>query len=214
MKLININKSYGKNVIYENFDFEIEQGKITVVLGESGSGKTTLLNIIASLTDYSGVIEDKIVPMSAIFQRDLLVPNLTVKENILLFKKSADVDEELKNIGLEGKGNEYVKNLSAGMARRVSILRGILYPSNLILMDEPFINLDLALKFYLINKIKEDIKGKNRTALIVTHDVKEAVSLADKIFVLSQGKIVYENARVTEETEKELFDFMINLKKF
>lgn len=214
MKLSKISKRYGENIIYDNFDFEIEEGKITVILGESGSGKTTLLNIVAGLTDFDGEITDKIQPVSAIFQRDLLAPNLTVGENIRLFNKTADVEKELEKIGLKGKENEYIKNLSAGMARRVSILRSLLFPSKLILMDEPFINLDLALKFYLIDKIKKDVKEKGRTALVVTHDVKEAVSFADKMLVLSDGKIVYQKDKIDEHTEKELFEFMINLKKF
>lgn len=207
----NLTKRYGEKVIYEDFSFDIEDGKITVVLGESGSGKTTLLNVIADLTDYEGRVE-KDTPVSMVFQSGRLVPNLTVKENLELVCKDIDVLEELKSLGLESKINAYPKTLSGGEARRIAILRALKYPHKVLLLDEPFINLDVALKFSLIKRIKKENADKKNTVLLVTHDITEAVNLADRIVVLNKRKIVLDEKAVNDTTGQKLFDFMMNLR--
>ncbi len=213
IKLLGINKNYGELAVYKDFDFEISENKILAVLGESGSGKTTLLNIIAGLTDYEGKIEGEVSPVSFVFQKDRLVPNLTVKQNLELFCPAADIDGALKEVGLIDKANSYPKNLSGGQARRVAILRAFLYPSSVLLMDEPFINLDLSLKFSLIDMIKKMQQNSPRTVIIVTHDVKEAISVADEVAVISAGKCVYKTNEITKKTENKLFGLMLNINK-
>ena len=103
----NVTKKYGEKTVFENFSLTAEDNKITVILGESGSGKTTLLNMIARLTDFDGEIigADKV---SMVFQRDRLVPHLTVKENILLVNEKADVSALLESVGLVGTENLYL----------------------------------------------------------------------------------------------------------
>ena len=209
----NLTKKYDSKIVFNHLNLDIEENKITVILGESGVGKTTLLNVIAGLTDYEGKVSGEIKPMSYIFREDRLIPNLTVEENLKLVIPNVDVNTELENVGLQNEAKSYPKTLSAGMSRRVSIARGIAFPSKLILMDEPLINLDLALKFDLISKIKADVKEKEKTAIIVTHDVKEAILLADRILVLNKGEIVKEINTINENTEQELFDFMVNINK-
>ena len=195
----NASKSYGEKTVFENFNLDIEENEITVILGESGSGKTTLLNMIAGLTEYKGEIlgADKI---SMVFQRDRLVPHLTVKDNILFVNENADVSSLLESVGLKGTENLYPKELSAGMARRVAIIRAFSYPTPLMLMDEPLVNLDLSLKFSLIEKIKALQKSTGRTIILVTHDVKEAAMLSGRVIVLSDGKIVFDKKGVSEKT--------------
>ena len=122
LSLKNITKKYGEKTVFESFNLDIEENKITVILGESGSGKTTLLNMIAGLTDFNGEIAGT-EKVSMVFQRDRLVPHLTVKENILLINETADVSALLESVGLFGAENLYPKDLSAGMARRVAIIR-------------------------------------------------------------------------------------------
>ena len=213
IKLSGINKNYGELAVYKDFDFAISENKILAVLGESGSGKTTLLNIIAGLTDYEGKIEGEVSPVSFVFQKDRLVKNLTVKQNLELFCPAADIDGALKEVGLIDKANSYPKNLSGGQARRVAILRAFLYPSSVILMDEPFINLDLSLKVSRIDMIKKMQQNLPRTVIIVTHDVKEAISVADEVAVISAGKCVYKTNEITKKTEDELFGLMLNINK-
>lgn len=207
----NLTKKYGEKTVYDNFNLEIKKRKITVILGESGSGKTTLLNILAGLTDYEGIVGGMSLPAAMVFQRDRLVKNLTVEDNIKLVNAAADVKGELQKIGLAGCEKLYPKQLSAGMARRVAILRAFAFDSDIVLMDEPFVNLDVALKFYLVDEVKRLCREKNKTAVVVTHDIKEAVTIADEIIVLSRGKIIYRTDCVLKETESVLFDTMCSL---
>ncbi len=213
IKLKNVCKRYGDNVVYQDFSLDIEENKTLVILGESGSGKTTLLNIIMGVTDFTGEIENKPQKMSVVFQKDRLAQNLTVEENIKLTSPKANVEEILRQVGLTGQQKALPKSLSAGMSRRVAIARAMVNEAPVILMDEPFINLDIGLKFSLIEKLKLQLKERPRTVIAVTHDIKEAVSLADRIIVLANGKIISCISEIKESTEKELFGTMMNLSK-
>ena len=199
ISLKNITKRYGDKTVFENFNLDVEENAITVILGESGSGKTTLLNTIARLTGFEGEITgaDKV---SMVFQRDRLVPHLTVKDNILLVNKSADVKSMLESVGLSGTGNLYPQDLSAGMARRVAILRAFCSPAPVLLMDEPLVNLDLAIKYSIIGQIKRLREESGKTVILVSHDVKETVMLADRIVVIGGGKIIFDRKSATERT--------------
>ncbi len=209
IKLKNIRKSYGDKVIYDGFDLDIEEGVITAILGESGAGKTTLLNIIANLTEYSGEITGEISPVSMVFQKDRLVPHLTVEENLKLVNGNADVLQRLEEVGLSGSAKAYPKELSAGMSRRVALLRAFLYESPLLLMDEPLINLDLKIKYKLTELIKKLQKQDGRTIVTVTHDVKEAVLMADRVIVLKDGKVLFDENNVSENTERKLTEVLL-----
>lgn len=215
IKLIDITKKYGDKTVYEKFNLSLDEKKVTVILGESGAGKTTLLNIMASLTDYSGEIEglptDRRV--SFVFQKDRLVPNLTVRENLLLTSENADVASALAKTGLSEYENKYPSELSAGMARRVAILRAFLFDSPVILMDEPFINLDPALKYSIMEMFLDMQRHTGRTAVSVTHDVNEAIYIADRIIVISGGRVVYDNPEVTEADEKKILAVLLKTGK-
>ena len=210
IELINIKKSYGENTVYDSFNLNIEENKILCILGESGSGKTTLLNILAGITPFEGEITGNIAPVSFVFQKDRLAKNLTVSENLKLVCPEADTLSALESIGLKEYANAYPKVLSAGMARRVAVLRAFLYPSALLLMDEPFVNLDIKLKYMLIQTVKDMQKKNPKTVVCVTHDIKEAVLLADRIAVLKKGAIIYDTDNINAQTENKLFDIMLN----
>lgn len=211
IELKNVSKKYGNNVIYSSLNLTIEKNKTLVVLGESGSGKTTLINMLLNLIDYEGEISGITLPVATVFQQDRLVKNLTVSENLRLVNENIDVSLALKEVGLEGTTDSYVKSLSGGMARRVALARAINYPSDKLFLDEPFINLDLAHKYKIMDLIKSKLKQTPKTVVMVTHDVKEAVYMADRIIVLSKGKIVYDNSRINEKTEQELFGLLMNI---
>ena len=210
-RLVSVSKNYKDKVIFDNFSLTFEDKKITCILGESGAGKTTLANIILGLTDYSGSVEGIEKPISAVFQEDRLIPSLTVIQNINLVNKTAD-KTVLEEIGLAGTENLYPNRLSAGMARRVAILRGLLYPAKTLIMDEPFINLDIAIKFSIMEKIKKDQLTSPKTVIMITHDIKEAVTLADRIVLLKDSKIIYDNSNITADTENEIFNLMRNMR--
>ena len=89
ISLKNITKKYGEKNVFDNFSLDVEEGAVTAVLGASGSGKTTLLNILAGITEYEGDVTGEYLPVSFVFQKDRLVPNLTVKQNLLLVNPSA-----------------------------------------------------------------------------------------------------------------------------
>lgn len=182
-------KRYGNLTVYENFDFCIEEGKITCLLGESGCGKTTLLNMLAGTTPYEGYFGPR-RSCSYIFQEPRLVPALTVEGNLKLVCKDASRRAELLAlVGLADKAQAYPSELSGGQAQRVSVARAFAYPSQLILMDEPFSSLDTAMKIRLIGAFCELWRRERRTAVFVTHDVEEAYMLAHRAIVLRGGKI-------------------------
>ena len=210
IQLKNINKSYGKNTVYQNFNLDIEKGKITAILGESGSGKTTLLNILSNLTEYQGEVIGVEKNVAFVFQKDRLISNLTVGDNLRLVNPNLDVVKTLEEYSILEKINDYPKTLSGGQARRLAIARAFSVNAKTVLMDEPFINLDVKLKFHLIQKIKSKQKTDNGTIIVVTHDVKEAVSIADRIIVLSDGKISLDVKSVNEKTENKILGLMIN----
>lgn len=187
MTIKNLTKRYGNVTVYENFNLEIEEGKITCILGESGCGKTTLLNCIARLTGFEGEIPE--VKCSYIFQTPRLVPNLTVEGNLkLICKDVVAVEGILEKVRLSDKRNAYPVSLSGGQAQRVSIARAFLYGGEIILLDEPFNSLDLKLKGEISALFKEVQSEFNRTALFVTHDIDEALNIAHRIIIINGGK--------------------------
>ncbi len=191
IEIKNLTKKYGATEVYSNFNLALEKGKITCILGESGSGKTTLLNCIAGLTEYCGEIPA--VKCSYVFQSPRLAPNLTVKQNLTL----VCADEEkvltmLERVRLQDKKNAYPKTLSGGQAQRVAIARAFLYEGEILLMDEPFSSLDLKLKNEMHGLFLQIWRQDKRTVLFVTHDADEAVSLADRLIVLKNGKAVFD----------------------
>lgn len=194
-KVKNISKSYKDLNVLEDISIDFEEYKTTCILGESGSGKTTLLNIIARITEEdSGQIsgfENK--DISFVFQEDRLIEWQNVKENIEFVlasktnKKESEeiVDRYLKLVNLEKYKYYYPKELSGGMRGRISILRAFVYPSQVLIMDEPFKSLDINNKQIVIDLFKNLSSIEKRTCILVTHDIDEALSLGDKIVIFS-----------------------------
>ncbi len=210
ISLNNICKKYGEKVIFDSLSLDIESEKITVILGESGSGKTTLLNVITGQTSYLGSVTGVERPVSLVAQRDCLVKNLTVFENLKLVTKKADFTEGLKKVGLLGRENDYVKNLSGGEARRVAILRATGFSHSTLVMDEPFSSLDLRTKYAIINDIKENQRSKKSTVICVTHDIDEAISLADNIVVIKEGKIIFNQKNIGGDMYERLKSVIVS----
>ena len=186
IQISNLTKTYGKQTVYENFNISFEEGKITCILGESGCGKTTLLNCIANLTDYEGDIPK--LEIAYTFQAPRLVPCLTVKQNLeLICKDSEKIESILKKVGLWDKADKYPSTLSGGEAQRVSLARAFVFGGDILLLDEPFSSLDLKLKFSVCDLFLTLQREKNITAIFVTHDIEEALRVADRIIVLKKG---------------------------
>ena len=173
-----INKSYGDKEVLRDFTTKFEEGTVTFITGESGIGKTSIIRILMGLEGYqSGSIsglEGK--EISVVFQDDCLCDKLSLDKNLSMVIDGQQVKEQyldrlLGIFGLEGYRHKRVAELSGGMKRRLAILRAILYPHNLMIMDEPFKGLDEENKRLVMGQVGKSLVGK--TAIIVTHDKTE-----------------------------------------
>lgn len=198
-----LKKSYGDTQILAGLNFEVSKGEFVCIVGPSGSGKTTLLRSIAGLQEPTSgrtVFEGQEVTrppekLAVVFQdysRSLL-PWLRVKDNIALPIRGLipakevhqRVSEALKSVGLEGKGALYPWQMSGGMQQRAAIARGLAYNPEVLLMDEPFAAVDAQTRIELEDLVLRLRDEYDTTVLFVTHDIDEAVYLADRVLVLS-----------------------------
>lgn len=197
----------GEKIVFDNFSAEFKDGKVTAVMGSSGIGKTTLLNCIAKLTDYDGEIAG--VGSSAyVFQEDRLIPDKTVYDNIDFVMQTEDADERKKRIKnalsvteLLSEAFRYPSELSGGQRKRVSLARAFASGRDLMLLDEPLSSLDIGLKFRIFDVMKKVFKSDSKTVIMVTHDVDEALTLADEIVIIDKGGVAYR-----KEFSADLFD--------
>lgn len=187
--LKNVYKSYGERKVFSDLSIEFEPNRITAILGGSGVGKTTILRLLSGLTDPDSGEVFGANPVSFVFQEDRLAPHLTVNQNLELVLGKGDYSAALADVRLEGRGNDYPKSLSGGMARRLCFLRACLFPSELILLDEPFKGLDLKLKYAVMDAFLDLWKKNPRTAVLVTHDPEEAAYVASRAIVLDDGAV-------------------------
>ena len=195
----NLNKSYGNEQIFKNFNLDFYDDKVNCIIGKSGCGKSTLLNIIAGLTEIqSGEIQGvSLRDISYIFQEDRLIEWLTVKENLeLALKKYYDIsimdkkiDKLLELVGITDIKNKYPNSLSGGMKQRVNIARAFGKPSKVILMDEPFKSLDYKLKYTIIDEFKNLLHKEKRMVILVTHDLDEAIYFRGNILVFGNKPV-------------------------
>ncbi len=188
-------KSYGSQLVLDGLDLAFPEGRITVVLGPSGCGKTSMLNILAGLDDdYAGTVCGfKRGKSSYVFQEDRLLPWMTATENITcVLRQNHDAsrariiaEEALAAVGLSESFLARPGALSGGMRRRVALARAFAYPSKVMLLDEPFSSLDLKTRISVMD-LFVDLRAKDgRSAVVVTHDVREAIYLGDRIVTLS-----------------------------
>lgn len=197
IKIRNINKKYNDKVIFKNFNIDFYKDEVNCIIGKSGCGKSTLLNIISGIIDNDGDFKNIEDSISYIFQEDRLIEWMTVKENIMLVvnnfydKKEAEklCDKYLELVGIKEYKNYYPQMLSGGIRQRVNIARAFIYPSKIIIMDEPFKSIDVINKEIIMNNFKEILKKEKRTVLFVTHDIDEALILSNKIYILGNTPV-------------------------
>ena len=210
------------NTALKNVHFQVNEGEFISILGPSGCGKTTLLSIIAGLirpTSGEVTLENKSTfhqknNIGYMLQQDYLFPWKTIEENILLgLKISNQLNKEskertiqlLEKMGIHGVNHQYPNQLSGGMRQRVALVRTLATNPKLLLLDEPFSALDFQTKLKLEDLVFSTLKQFGKTAILVTHDIGEAIAMSDRIYLLSRNPgTVYKTFIVPDEIKKQL----------
>ena len=205
LEVKNLVKSYGSNPVIKNLTFSIEKGQFISFVGESGSGKSTFLKCLSGLENINSgkvILNNKIIndknlfvkpqrrKIGYVFQDYPLFPHLNIKENICFnlekkyFKNFEDI---VKLTNLKLLLERYPHEISGGEQQRVSIARSIIREPDLLLLDEPFSNLDTNIKYSIRDEICKIIKKTNTTTILVTHDINDALNISDKILIFKAG---------------------------
>jgi NitT/TauT family transport system ATP-binding protein len=190
---------YGQEPVVEGVSLEVSAGKFVSLVGPSGSGKTSILRAINDLlAPRSGRIElnGGQESLGFLFQDDALLPWRTARDNVALglrirkmlkSKALAEADAWLNRLGLEGFGHRYPHELSGGQRKRVAIAQILALKPKLLLMDEPFASLDAIVRTRLTQELLAWVEREHLSVLLVTHDLEEALSVSDTVYLLSQG---------------------------
>ena len=203
--------------VLAGISLEVGRGELVALIGPSGCGKSTVLNILAGLirvTSGTLRINDRDARVSYVFQRPRLLPWRKVRRNVEFSLEQADVtgaarrraaEAAIERVNLTGHEDKYPHQLSGGMQQRVALARGLAIEPSVLLLDEPFGALDALTRSYMQEELLGIVRGTGTTALLVTHDIDEALLLADRVLVMSSrpGRIKHE-LRVPFGTERSL----------
>jgi sulfonate transport system ATP-binding protein len=186
-------RRFGDRVVLDRLDLTIADEELVVLLGPSGCGKSTLLRLLAGLDRPDGGRVEVPAKRAIVFQGDRLLPWQRVLRNVTLGLHGPDAEQRarhaLTEVGLAGREKAWPKELSGGEAQRVSLARALVSEPDLVLLDEPFAALD-ALTRLRMHDLVRALRNKHHAAmLLVTHDVDEAIALADRVVVMSDGRI-------------------------
>lgn len=237
LELNNVYKSYGENMVLKNITFSLEKGKILCLLGPSGCGKTTILNSIGGFININsgkifldGVDITNLEPedrnVSTVFQSYGLFNHKNVIDNVkygLKFRKFSKDEMNIKAleiiemVGLKGYEKRRITELSGGQQQRVALARSLVINPKLILLDEPFSNLDENLKDTMRKEIRRLVNLFGMTTILVTHDQEDAFTVADEVILLNNGEITqHSNPRDLYNEPKNQFslEFIGNSNKF
>lgn len=196
-----LSKQFDGRIVLDEIELEIKKGEFVAIVGKSGCGKSTLLRLIAGLDDASsGTIKIKGGPLAGInknarimFQDGRLLPWLKILDNVGL-GLTGDWQEAarkaLKSVGLEDRANDWPSKLSGGQKQRVALARALVHQPELLLLDEPLGALDALTRIEMQDLVETLWHTNGFTSILVTHDVEEAVSLADRVILIEDGKIV------------------------
>lgn len=204
----------------DKFSFELLEGEFIALVGPSGCGKSTILSILSGLEslDSGSIVTNKNI--GYMLQTDALFDWLTILENCLLgLKIKKELTEEnkqyvvslLEKYGLKDFMNSYPSHLSGGMRQRVALIRTLATKPDILLMDEPFSALDYQSRLSISDDVYKIIKGEGKSIIMVTHDIAEAISMCDKVIILSKRpcsvkkiiNILYDNKSIPSNNRKE-----------
>lgn len=222
-------KSYGNKKVLDEFSMEIHGGEIVGLIGRNGAGKTTLLNCIAgNIFPDSGVISfehDNLLKKGdvrkdfGILIQGTFLEYLNTYDNLKLLQNAVGIwdkklirersDELLKMVGLENKGNTYVKSFSFGMKQRLGFAQALLNGNKFIILDEPFVGLDMNGREMVKEHLKKIVKEKQIGVLFSDHNLDEVRSLCDRVIVIKSGKKIYDEI-LSEEKQYEIYVEKLN----
>jgi NitT/TauT family transport system ATP-binding protein len=188
LQISNLNLNIGSTNIINNLCLSVRRGTFNTILGPSGAGKTQFLKSLSGLSSTHSANLFSKDTLSFVFQNNLLLPWLNVYDNLKLTskKKKSEIDFWLKKIGLQAYGEKFPYQLSAGMQQKVNLIRAFLVSASIILLDEPFANLDHANRNGL-HEMLLDLWGETGcTIFFVTHNIEEALKLSQEIFLFSK----------------------------
>ena len=207
VKVVNLTKDFytkeGEMQVLSNISFTLFQGEILSLLGPSGSGKSTILNILTKLLEPTSGSVTINGTVGYMFQKDHLLEWRSIMDNITLGleimhkkndKKSMErIERLLKTYGLWDFRNMYPKELSGGMRQRVALIRTLSVDPDILLLDEPFSALDYQTRLMVNDDVYKIIKNENKSVILVTHDISEAIAMGDKVAVLSKRPSTIKN---------------------
>ena len=203
MRVRDLTISYGGEPVLEAVNLTVEEGRFVSLVGPSGSGKSSLLRAVIGLQQpLSGTVETNLArsELGLLFQDDALLPWKTARDNVALGltfngteRKQALAEAEawLERLGLAGFGDRFPRHLSGGQRKRVALAQVLAMKPRLILMDEPFASLDAIVRARVVKDVVALVERERISVLLVTHDLEEALSLSDEVYLLSQGPRAY-----------------------
>jgi sulfonate transport system ATP-binding protein len=224
VSLKNFSRRFGKNTVLDGVNLDIAEGEFVALLGRSGSGKTTLLRTLAGL---DAVTEGEVkVPAAraVVFQEPRLMPWKRVWSNVLIGldhktlggKKAARALalRALTEVGLDHRVDAWPATLSGGEAQRAALARALVREPKLLLLDEPFASLDALTRIRMHGLVASLCKAHSPAVLLVTHDVDEAISLADRVLILADGKLIVEQKIDLPRTRHPGHPSFISLRRY
>ncbi len=203
----------GETIAVENLSFSVQEGEFCAIIGPSGCGKTTLLSLAAGLlSPTSGKVKNDGVSFGYMLQKDHLFPWRTIEKNLFLpleIKRNNTIENRAfvlslaEKYGLEQFLKNYPSSLSGGMRQRAALIRTLALKPDVLLLDEPFSALDYQTRLNVCDDVYKIIRSEKKTALLITHDISEAISVADKIIVLSArpAKVIAQHEIAFTENE-------------
>ena len=199
LRVRNLSVGYGAEPVLEGIDLEVKAGEFASLIGPSGSGKTSVLRAVTRLLEpLAGRTELDVPPndVGFLFQDDALLPWRTARQNVALGLRirgraikdaEAEAGHWLAQLGLEVFGDRYPRQVSGGQRKRVAIAQVLALKPKLLLMDEPFASLDAIVRTRITQELLGWVEQEHLTVLLVTHDLEEAITVSDVVYVLSQG---------------------------
>jgi NitT/TauT family transport system ATP-binding protein len=206
LRVRNLTISYGGEPVLEGANLAVRDGRFVSLVGPSGSGKSSLLRAVIGLQrPLSGTIETKLArsQIGILFQDDALLPWKTARDNVALGlslnglergKALAEAEAWLERLDLAGFGDRFPRQLSGGQRKRVALAQVLAMRPKLILMDEPLASLDAIVRARVVKDVVALVERESISVLLVTHDLEEAISVSDEVYLLSQGP----RARITQ----------------